>query len=144
MKALLMAAALVGCGSHTIAFRNSAIKPYADQFYADAKRYGIKAREANVSYHIIQPPIHKDMPKAVGVCFYGEVSSFILISRAYWRKATPNERKALVYHELAHCALSLKHTKNPQALMYPTVHSPLYLEANIDRMIEEFFEGIGK
>jgi hypothetical protein len=142
MKVLLVVAALVGCGSQTISLRHSALEPYAEEFYTDAHLYGVEVRKENVSYHITEPPLHVETPNAVGLCFYGKVSSFILISRTYWNKATHNEKRALMYHELAHCTLGIKHTENPYALMYPTVHSPMYLEENLEGMIKEFFEEV--
>jgi hypothetical protein len=75
----------------------------------------------------------------VGLCFRGEVSSFILISRQYWNKAEDVEKKALMYHELAHCALYKGHDYDPTSIMFPYVHSAIYLGIHLDDMIEELF-----
>jgi len=141
---LLAAAALIGCGSQSISLRHSQLQPYAEEYFTDAHLYSVKVRQDNVSYHITEPPLHKDHPNAVGLCLYGEVSSFILISRTYWNTATHNQKRALMYHELAHCTLGIGHTDAPGALMHPYVHTVEYLEGNIEWMIKEFFEGVSK
>lgn len=47
----------------------------------------------------------------------------IYINENYWRSASDKEKKLLIYHELGHDILNLKHSSDPCHFMYPNVGS---------------------
>lgn len=61
----------------------------------------------------------------IGMCFpyYG----VIFINEAFWKIASDQERKELIFHELAHCAMGLNHDVAissdgcPESLMFPSL-----------------------
>lgn len=114
---IILAFALQGCALHygAPAYHVPAVKGYVDGFEAFYKR--------DVSR--ISITFGDKLPKdAVGVC-YGRTD--VVLENAYWGRATDLQRKALVWHELGHCAMGWGHDDTieanqcPSSFMYPFV-----------------------
>ena len=117
-------------------FIDPAIQPYYDQFFVLAKGNGINVVS---NTQIIQFVDHIDemAPDAevIGYCesyswvdtdIFGDFKEYpqksISILRSAWDIAGPCFREGIVIHEAGHCDLGLDHSKNPESLMYPTLH----------------------
>ena len=65
--------------------------------------------------------------RVVGVCYsYQGKGLEIFIDPVYWNKASESQRKALIDHELGHCAYNRDHDTDlhnhrPTSVMYPTI-----------------------
>lgn len=49
---------------------------------------------------------------SVGLCWYMNIPPEINIDRAFWARASTEEKEVLVFHELGHCSCFLGHTYN--------------------------------
>ena len=61
---------------------------------------------------------------AVGISFgmFNDEIIDIYIDNSYWEKANSLTRKKLIYHELGHDVLNLKHSTNPNDYMYDIIY----------------------
>lgn len=94
---------------------DSALLFYFDKFHSD-----IGVDTSNISGAIIALK-----HPTVGNCVtYDDNSKTINIDKSFWDKSTSNEREEVVYHELGHCAMGLKHDDRldsdncPLSIMY--------------------------
>lgn len=110
----------------------AAARPYVNNFYRDM---GLKAHP--------QIPVRfaKRLPnkKRIGECRYnvnrrtGAVSNRrIILVRSAWKRMNRQQREWLVYHELGHCALQLKHDNRhfrngcPVSIMKSSIDASCY------------------
>ena len=75
-------------------------------------------------------------PTTIGYC----MSPFeVRIIRSFWDNASANQRMALMYHELGHCALRLEHVDDELDIMNSYIISDYAIEKNWDVLIEKMF-----
>ncbi|MDB4725829.1 M10 family metallopeptidase domain-containing protein [bacterium] len=101
------------------------LQGYVDNFYADAKRYGVEAEEINYAGFFDHLP-----DNTVGIGMYPN----ILIATEERGSIT---LESLVYHELAHAVMGCSHSGDPKSIMYDT--NTIYAANNWDSVVESFF-----
>lgn len=93
-------------------YKEEALKPYEKSFNDDAKMYGVSIPKVKLSYRFDNAPLHPSMPNAVGLCSINSLGDrLITVDATYWENSAPIEKKALFYHELGHCVMSLGHVE---------------------------------
>ncbi len=93
-------------------------KSYEDEFYAEARRRKVPTTATVIAFE--EPALTLYGQRPLGDCFYrDELPNVIRIDIHYWRSLTEKCRKALLWHELGHCALNRDHTKT--GIMRPTL-----------------------
>ena len=66
----------------------------------------------------------------------------IIIDNSFKRIMSTYRFKALMYHELGHCTLSMKHTKlYPRTIMSPSLARESFYETNWEKLVRHFFTG---
>lgn len=113
-------------------------------FAADAKRFNVPLDLSNLT--VVFSPIGRSDNGVVGFCLPDYKT--IVIYPDYWKVLSPSIKKALIYHEGAHCLLHRNHTEDkitsvfscPVSIMYPTIDAvePCYNELE-SFYIEELF-----
>lgn len=114
--------------------RVSTFKKYVDEFMQLAESHGYATETiARVKIRFGSPPqmLAKPGTHNVGYCYPDFVDGFrvIEIDRSHWDRVSDNCRRALVWHEMGHCALNKRHTE--KGLMRP--------QTNCDATSEEDF-----
>lgn len=121
-------------GFQGIAFNNSDVQALTKNFYDIAAQRGLTLHH---TYKVLLVDRDSDpnfqQNKAIGVCYrrIGMPNDQILLLDSFWNRATDIQKKALVFHELGHCALDRDHnpliftteksnnTKYRVSIMYP-------------------------
>lgn len=57
----------------------------------------------------------------IGLCIIFPLKKHILIDSRYWNKATEQQKKQLIFHELTHCVLHYNHVDNIFNYMNPYI-----------------------
>lgn len=105
--------------------------PFFKQFERDVLKYNAKA-----SFYKLTTTFVKKLPNGTAA-FCRARTNTVVISLESWQILSEHGRKALVYHELAHCALKREHV---DALKIPFSHCPIsIMHPYIDR-VEFCFE----
>lgn len=97
------------------AFVEEEIKSYMRDFVNLAKKHGVNLEKKARGMSIQLTDLHyldfkkKDGKwfRPAGWCFYFE--NIVGISKTYWEKCDPTERRILIFHELGHCLLGRAH-----------------------------------
>ena len=152
MRHIALAIILTACGTDATLIKlkpheNKELKPYVEMFYEDAGVYGKHISRGEISYYLKDEPLAEELPTAVGVCFKSKNKlylPYIVVSNHYWAMASFLERKALIYHEMAHCLMNLGHVNEHPSLMYPNVYGDAYLQIFWDGMVEDLFVNRGE
>lgn len=107
------------------------LAPYVQSFVEDAEKHGMTIDVSALQAKIV------DMPEeigpmgwvTVGTCYYQAAawkeSPLIIISRSYWKDASPSNRKVLMYHELGHCMLLRDHDDTMTEVGKKEIHSSI-------------------
>lgn len=64
----------------------------------------------NMSMVFVNNTSTPEVPNAIGWCYWATNNRHIEINNSWWIYATYNQREALIFHELGHCALNRAHT----------------------------------
>jgi hypothetical protein len=153
MKALLFTSVLTACGTEpqnlrtqfAPQFQDEELKPYVEDVFYAAKERGVTIPQVRLSYLFSKPPLHPEMPRAVGLCAISKIgnNATITISVSYWQKASDIERSALIYHEVGHCVFRLGHyDQDPTSIMYPYVFREEWLQVMFDSMVDKMMDRI--
>jgi len=116
--------------SNFIKFQGShkAIDPEMKKYVYDFSKEVKKLHKVRIGFKDIKLKIGKG--SIIGMCTFSvyPLGPEIDIDIKYWKRATPLERRSLIYHELTHCYCnSLFHTDDimsndscPVSIMYPS------------------------
>lgn len=66
-------------------------------------------------------------------------SQVIYVDRSDWDGLCEAQRRAVIFHELGHCALYRDHTDEPMSYMYPSVLYCAFYERNQTELDRELF-----
>ena len=153
IKLLMILLLLTSCNSSKNL--NYYIEPqfqvFYNEFIEDLNKYNIKLYNKNVSIKVNYGNMtYKD---SLAECFLD--SKTIYINKDYYnytKTFIENDDldddiyyylilKKLIYHELGHCLLNLKHSNDPNDLMYKIDNVNIFLD-NPDLMLSNFFNSI--
>jgi len=85
-------------------------KNYEDAFYKEAKRRKVATIKTIIRFQ--EPDVTIYGVKALGDCVrQQDIPNLIRIAADTWKNLDERCRKALIWHELGHCALDKDHTK---------------------------------
>lgn len=157
MLAVLTGPLLVSCGneSNDVDVRyirhqpyrydvDEEILPYYESFQ---NLYGVDI--SHIPANFVKTP-----SELAGQCFkYADGHREIVLNLRYWDVAADYARESLVFHELGHCALNLKHNENlmdtveygkvPESIMWPTnIGGSNYYKDYRGHYINQLIEGI--
>jgi len=80
--------------------------------------------------------------KTAGLCMHGVIKSKIMIDIKYWNEIREAQREEILYHELGHCVLHLRHNTDTfangcaKSIMFPYAFEFCYI-ANRDYYVNE-------
>ena len=138
-KTLLVLSLLIGCGRDN----SPLLMTYTNDFVAEAASRGVSIdldKMLSIRYG-------KTSKGADGTCkrlkltgqYEITINKRILNADNYTRLHI----KALVFHELGHCALGLDHSEDSSVIMYRSIiQSKQYYENNWDYLIDQLFNSI--
>lgn len=109
----------------------AAISSYGAQFERD---FGVST--AGVKYDIVFEGLNNH-----ATCYY--MADEIIVNANHWVRLTKHEQKELVYHELGHCVLNLRHAKSAlkPAIMRPRLYSVSWNGDNWNKLLMEMRRG---
>ncbi len=114
-RGLSLALSVASCGGGGQVRIEEATQPYVVEFVADATRRNIGVNLSGLTVEFARA-VPGD--PTVGLCF--PLSKTVQISYDFWRDSDAFTRRQIVYHELGHCLLRLKHVEGKgTALMNP-------------------------
>lgn len=128
---------LVGCAGVNV---DPELKGYIDEFDREIGTNSF----VNATFVPYMP--NKTESNLLGVCLYsGSVfaPNTIQVDRGDWDFMTDTERKQLMWHELGHCVLGLKHDETiledgyPKSIMFPQLMPDFIWNLRFDRFKEE-------
>lgn len=103
---------LSACGGAELTINPPKIDKSASQeyssFLAQAKKHHRQLNLSNLTLTFTDYDL-TDKPRVVGICTSGYGYKDIVLETRFWEDAGPISREALVWHELGHCVLGLKH-----------------------------------
>lgn len=134
MKYLLLLL-LTGCGGSVVI--DNEIYPYVEEYKTLAKQYGKKFHQKNVD--VVFGPTR---PGTIAICYRNR--KLVRINKTRWDTKTVNEKKWVVFHELAHCMHKQEHRgewdgKKLTSLMYPSLGNDRLFREYEQYYIEELF-----
>lgn len=148
---ILASILLVSCGmpdkkaSYNYRFASSdpTFNQYKQDFEAD---YLFVTGKTISTQHIrinLAPSI-KENPAFAGICYASGNHREIVIKASYWNFVSDESKKALVYHELGHCALGRGHDdqkleNQPLSIMNTYIIDGSYLKYYYEEYITELF-----
>jgi hypothetical protein len=107
VRYILATLLLTSCAASTPTV-DAELQPYVDNFAAWLDSHCIERRY--ISAIVFTPRL---VPPNIGYCMeYGPFNSslrYIHINREFWDKVEEPKRKALIFHELAHCYTGIDH-----------------------------------
>lgn len=112
------------------------LRPYVVEYHNLLNRYCTSGNYSHTNHYVIELLDELDKPDQLGLCSFQLNGFHIGIKRSTWKAMDEDDRRQLIYHELAHCVIDREHDKNPKHYMYyafstiPT--SALYLQATQD------------
>lgn len=121
----LISLGLLACGRPPAKI-DPILKPYFTQFETDV----------NASTEYITGEFGTLPMPTVGQCAENGTFKTVTIDPIYWANASESQRQQLIYHELGHCALNLKHIGTfktdqcPTSIMYPYTFGDSYCYSN--------------
>lgn len=112
---------LVFMAANPLSGVDQTLMPYFDSFASEIGAPAIEIPAGFANLEELEPGV-------IGVCITIGEDKFMYFDQAFWDKANEDQRKALVNHELGHCALDLPHDNTqvdecPASLMYPSLTS---------------------
>jgi hypothetical protein len=113
--------------------------PLFNEFKKDNEKY-----KAGASYYKLTTTFAKKLPTGIAA-YCRPVTNTVVVSSEVWDRLSTQGRKALLYHEWAHCTLRRDHTTDlmvpfnscPRSIMYPYVDN---VERCFDELEEEYIE----
>lgn len=120
--------------------------PYIQEFKEDCSRFRADCERALDRVHSIT--IHKAFPVSqhlsedtIGICQFSGSKNWIMIKEdaldLFYQQI-----RALMYHELAHCAYELPHVTQKDRLMSPELPKSSALIYNWKGLVEEMFKQV--
>lgn len=118
------------------------IQSVVDEFLFDCgETYGADVSDIDkILSIVIEDPSTEEKPTRVGVCYASRYADGVLAQGNIVLKDLKSDItfKALVYHELGHCVLGLKHDEQkPYHLMSPQLGNPIVLERDWDILVKD-------
>jgi hypothetical protein len=105
--------------------------PYARSFQVEAALHG-----KSPAYDGIVMRFQGLPPPFVGYCFEDGV---IAVDPHAWAALEEPAREALIFHELGHCVMFLKHRTDKPAVMSPSLLSSAYYARYRSALLNDFF-----
>jgi hypothetical protein len=107
--------------------------PYIEEFSDDAVKYGAACFQ-------VKDVIISDTVKE-GIAGYCQPRFAVVLSASYWKTASSWEKRTLVYHELAHCALDAGHVSEDdfQNIMNPYIIPDWIAERQWKELVRKLF-----
>lgn len=113
---------LLSCGKNdAIISVDASMAPYFEMF---ENNIGVSTKDISGHFVLLTSP-------EVGQCEKIDGNKDVQIDINYWNRATDDQRETLIFHELGHCAMNLKHegalgsSGCPISLMFPLTINPL-------------------
>jgi hypothetical protein len=66
-------------------------------------------------------------------------NKYITVNAYWWNDSCLAQKRAILFHELGHCALNRLHTDNIYSYMYPQIRDCIFYETNVTILDEELF-----
>jgi len=137
---------LIGCASFTPVIKDSVLNPYVNSFAKDLNLVPDDLDGFTVKFETLGEADNGLGTQVIGYCNY--YKSEITIDPGFWYTwgESRQRKKALVYHELAHCYCTLLHVDElredgcPQSLMYSSLPTDSCLIKYMKEYIEEIDE----
>lgn len=119
------------------------LQKYVKEYKKDKLKY-LGEPMSDVTIHFTRFPSNAIVNRKIrllGYCYYD--SNLILIDKTYWydHTTTELERKELIYHELGHCDLKMRHNKDKKSLMYK-YKIKIMTENELNDVIEKMFKSV--
>ena len=95
--------------------RMTIVKDIYYQFLNDAARFNVSTISVSVGFVAEQQLVQPNGEHWKGICFYR--TRTIFLSREDFDESLMSDRKAMLYHELGHCALNQPHFESQVDLM---------------------------
>ena len=109
--------------------------PYYNSFFNKIETTCPKIKKPNQLIMVF----NKLQNEEVGLCYIFPHKNQIYIDSVFWRYATDDEKKQLIYHELTHCILNIHHVSDESNYMndYLTKIEKDALEMQLENNIKE-------
>lgn len=132
---VLAGAAVARSSNHTLDLEPEFL-PYVAQFKQDYERIRKEKLFVGQLQFIWGDSFN---PEAVGVCYRNSDGTRIAtISRFGWESYGECQRRELIYHELGHCLLNLKHSEN--GIMSPVLEGEKECESHWESNLVKLFQ----
>lgn len=126
------------CYPSQIAYRIHPTVEYAvEQFAADAVGRDVPCYTVDTVGFLSKLPPELEDKDVVGFCKFPIEVRFM---KRFWDHASANQRLALVYHELGHCALRLEHDDTMPDIMNSYLLPEYFVEKEWDSLVNKLFE----
>lgn len=120
------------------------VKPYYDSFVRKSACFQSRPALSNLTIKLV-PKI----PTADGTGYMAAFcdvtqAQVISVSRMFWDTATEAQKERLIYHEMGHCTLGLKHVEDRNAIMSYSVFTTTdqEYERNYETLIETMYSEV--
>jgi len=108
-----------------------------EQFAADAVGRDVPCYTVDTVGFLSKLPPELEDKDVVGFCKFPIEVRFM---KRFWDNASANQRLALVYHELGHCALRLEHDDTMPDIMNSYLLPEYFVEKEWDSLVNKLFE----
>lgn len=119
---------------------------YIDDFKKDCAKYRSDCEEAlsNIQSFAVYKsfPVSQELSEdTIGICQITGFKNYIMVKETAL-EMFHQQIRALMYHEIAHCAYELKHVAESEKLMSAYLPGYAALIYNWDRLVEEMFKQV--
>lgn len=129
--------ALVACG---IDYNPNWAVEYIERFNQEGSSRGCYINARNANYEMVDEfsiPKIDQVEHAIGYCMS---NGTIEILKSWWNNvATETQKEMVMFHEMGHCVLHLRHTKT--GLMQPSLMSDSVYNYNRKALLDQLFKG---
>ena len=160
ISAALAVQGLFPSATAPVPYQQTELRPYVRMFEVESFMHGhmtLTPTGLTVSYMqhekiSVDAPDRSALPYwIIGYCFINGINyPTILIDKDYWANAEVEDRMALVFHELGHCALYREHEDSmvrfdghpyPGSIMHSSLMPGLHWWRYMDYYLDELFLG---
>ena len=120
------------------------VKPYYDSFVKKSACFHSRPALSNLSIKLVSRIPTSDGTGYMAAFCDVTNAQVIRVSRMFWDTATEAQKERLIYHEMGHCTLGLKHVEDRNAIMAYSVFTTTDQEyqQNYESLIETMYSEV--